>query len=137
MGIFDRIPDLRIYLAETNAGWIPEAFFMMDDSYRLFKHWYGLELKMLPSEYARRHFLFGIVRDPRSPEDARLLPVENLMFGSDFPNSVSSYPETSRWLEVIFEGVTAETLRRQVLVDTPCAYFGLDSETDLTPTPRV
>ncbi len=133
-GVFDRIPDLRIYLAETNAGWIPEAFFMMDDSYRLFKHWYGIELKMLPSEYARRHFYFGIVRDPLALKMRDLLPVENLMFGSDFPHSVSSYPETSHWLEVIFEGVP-EALRRKVLVDTPCAYFGLDAQADLTPTP--
>ena len=107
---------------------------MMDDSYRLFKHWYGVELKMLPSEYARRHFYFGIVRDPLALKMRDLLPVENLMFGSDFPHSVSSYPETSRWLEVIFEGVP-EALRRKVLVDTPCAYFGLDPEADLTPTP--
>jgi len=133
-GVFERIPDLRIYLAETNAGWIPEAFYMMDDSYLLFKDWYGTELKLLPSEYARRHFLFGIVRDPLALKMRDLLPVDNLMWGSDFPHSVSSYPESRRWLDIIFDDVPAE-VRRQVLVDTPCAYFHLDPDAALTETP--
>lgn len=133
-GTFDRVPDLRIYLAETNAGWMPEAFFMMDDSYQLFRHWYGVDLKMLPSEYARRHFFFGIVRDPVALQMGDLVPVENLMFGSDFPHSVSSYPETAKWLDRIFEGSSGE-LRHKVLVDNPCQFFHLDPAADLTPTP--
>jgi len=134
-GVFERIPDLRIYLAETNAGWIPEAFYMMDDSYLLFKDWYGAELKLLPSEYARNHFLFGIVRDPLALKMRDLLPVQNLMWGSDFPHSVSSYPESRRWLDIIFEDVPAE-VRHQVLVDTPCEYFHLDPGAELTETPH-
>lgn len=134
-GVFERIPDLRLYLAETNAGWMPEALFMMDDSYLLFRHWYGVDLEMLPSEYVRRHFYFGIVRDPLALKMRDLLPVENLMFGTDFPHSVSSYPETRRWLAVIFEGAP-EDLRRKVLVETPCSFFGLDPQRELTATPE-
>ncbi len=133
-GVFERIPELRIYLAETNAGWMPEAFFMMDDSYQIFQHWYGIKLEHLPSEYARRHFYFGIVRDPVALKMGDLVPVDNLMFGSDFPHSVSSYPKTAHWLDVIFEGTSAE-VRRRVLVDTPCAFFGLDPAAELTATP--
>ncbi len=71
-GTFDRIPELRIYLAETNASWMPAVFFMMDDSYALFRDWYGVDLAMKPSEYARRQLP---LRDrPRSAcaRDARL-----------------------------------------------------------------
>jgi predicted TIM-barrel fold metal-dependent hydrolase len=88
----------------------------------------------LPSEYARRHFLFGIVRDPVALKMRDLLPVDNLMWGSDFPHSVSSYPESRRWLDIIFDDVPAE-VRHQVLVDTPCAYFHLDPDAALTETP--
>ena len=73
-GTFDRIPELRIYLAETNASWMPAVFFMMDDSYELFRDWYGVHLEMKPSEYARRNLRFGIVRDPLALADARLPP---------------------------------------------------------------
>lgn len=133
-GVLDRFPDLRIYLAETNASWIPAVFYMMDDSYGLFRHWYGVDLEMAPSEYAARHFSFGIVRDPLALKMRDLLPVEHLMWGSDFPHSVTSYPESRRWLADIFDGVD-DGLRRRVLVDNPCAFWGLDPGATLTPTP--
>src|SRR5262249_7949257 len=130
----ERIPELRIYLAETNAGWMPEAFYMMDDSYRLFRDWYGAPLKMLRSEYARKHFFFGIVRDPVALRMGDLVPVERLMFGSDFPHSVTSFPDTAKWLEILFDGV-ADDVRRKILVDTPSEFFHLDPMMELTPTP--
>jgi predicted TIM-barrel fold metal-dependent hydrolase len=133
-GVFDRIPDLKIYLAETNAGWMPHVFFMMDDSYQLFKDWYGADYKMKPSEYVRRHFFFGIVRDPLAIALHDHLPVENLMWGSDFPHSVSSFPNSPKWLSIIFDGVPDE-IRRRVLLDNPCEFFGLDPSAELTATP--
>jgi predicted TIM-barrel fold metal-dependent hydrolase len=135
-GLFQRFPELQIYLAETNAAWMPEVFFMMDDSYELFREWYGVDLPELPSETIRRHVWFGIIRDPLAIRLRDHLPVERLMWGSDFPHSVTSYPRTREWIERIFEGAPA-ALRRQILVDTPCAYFGLDPGAELTPTPAA
>jgi uncharacterized protein len=133
-GVFDRIPELQIYLAETNASWMPGVLFMMDDSYQLFRHWYGVDLAIAPSEYASRHLWFGIVRDPVAMRMRDLLPVDRLMWGSDFPHSVTSFPESQRWLDDIFDGVEPE-LRRRILAGNPCAFWGLDPEAALTPTP--
>jgi predicted TIM-barrel fold metal-dependent hydrolase len=133
-GVFDRLPALEIYLAETNAGWMPEAFYMMDDSYAIFRDWYGKRLAMRPSEYAARHFWFGIVRDPVALRMRDLLPVERLMWGSDFPHSVGSFPESRAWLDRIFADVP-DGLRRRILVENPCRFFGLDPERPLTPSP--
>ncbi len=133
-GVLDRFPDLRIYFAETNASWMPGLLYMLDDSYSIFKHWYGVELAMRPSEYVWRHFSFGIVRDPLALRMRDLLDIDHIMWGSDFPHSVSSFPESARWLDEIFEGCPA-AIRRKVLVDTPCAFFGLDPAAELTPTP--
>jgi uncharacterized protein len=63
-----------------------------------------------------------------------LLDIDHIMWGSDFPHSVSSFPESTRWLDEIFAGCPAE-VRQKVLVETPCAYFGLDPAATLTPTP--
>ncbi len=133
-GTFDRIPELRIYLAETNASWMPAVFFMLDDSYELFREWYGVQLKMKPSEYARQHLRFGIIRDPMALKMRDLIPAEDLMWGSDFPHSVTSYPRTREWLDIIFEDVPAE-LRRKILLDNPVEFFGLDPAAELTETP--
>jgi uncharacterized protein len=135
-GTFDRIPELRIYLAETNASWMPAVFFMMDDSYQLFHDWYGVDLKMKPSEYARQHFRFGIIRDPLALRMREFLPAEDLMWGSDFPHSVTSYPRTREWLDIIFDGVP-DDLRRRVLLDNPIEFFGLDATATLTETPAA
>jgi predicted TIM-barrel fold metal-dependent hydrolase len=133
-GTFDRIPELRIYLAETNASWMPAVFYMMDDSYELFRDWYGVKLEMKPSEYAREHFRFGIIRDPLALKMRDFLPAEDLMWGSDFPHSVTSYPRTREWLEIIFGDVPAE-LRQKILVDNPVEFFDLDATSALTETP--
>jgi predicted TIM-barrel fold metal-dependent hydrolase len=133
-GVFDRLPALEVYLAETNAGWMPESFYMMDDSYRLFREWYGVELAMRPSEYAARHFFFGMVRDPVALGMREHLPAHRLMWGSDFPHSVTSFPRSREWLATIFAGVSPE-LRRRILVENPCRFFGLDAERNITPTP--
>src|SRR5262245_17775255 len=63
-GVFDRFPDLKIYFAETNASWMPYSLFIIDDNYHSFQDWFGVTMKMLPSEYLRRHCYFSIIRDP-------------------------------------------------------------------------
>jgi uncharacterized protein len=133
-GVFDRIPDLRLYLAETNASWLPSLLYMIDDSYSIFREWYGVDLSCKPSEYVWRHFSFGIVRDPLAMKMRDLLDTDRIMWGSDFPHSVSSYPQSRRWLDEIFEGVPPD-IRRRILVENPCRYFGLDPDAELTPTP--
>lgn len=133
-GVLDRIPQLEIYFAETNASWIPGLLYMIDDSYQIFRHWYGVDLAMRPSEYVWKHFHFGIVRDPLSMRMRELLRLEHIMWGSDFPHSVSSFPRTPKWLDEIFEPCTPQE-RRQVLVDNPCRFWRLNPVADLTPTP--
>jgi uncharacterized protein len=108
--------------------------YMLDDSYELFRHWYGVELSRAPSEYVAEHFFFGIIRDPLALKMRDLLPVERLMWGTDFPHSVSSFPRSREWLETIFEGVPAD-VRTRILLDNPCRFWGLDREQELTPTP--
>jgi len=125
-GVLDRLPDLRIYFAETNASWIPGLLYMVDDSYQIFRHWYGVDLAMKPSEYVWRHFFFGIVRDPLALAMRGHLDLDRIMWGSDFPHSVSSYPESRRWLDDIFDGCPAD-VRHKVLVENPCRFWNLDT----------
>ena len=133
-GVFDRFPDLRLYFAETNAGWMPYFFWMFDDNYRLYKDWYKVELSMKPTEYVTRHCFFGIIMDPVALRLRDHLPVERLMWGSDHPHSVCTYPESRQAIAEIFDGV-GEALRRRILLENPAEYFGLDLARDLTPTP--
>ena len=38
-GVFERFPSLRIYFAETQAGWIPHFIFQADDNYARTRFW--------------------------------------------------------------------------------------------------
>ena len=133
-GVLDRLPEMRLYLAETNASWMPSVFWFMDDNYRMFGDWFGKPLRMPPSEYIRQHFTFSFIRDPMALKLRDHLPVENLMWGTDHPHSVTSFPHTREFLDEAFAGVP-EALKRRILLENPAEHFGLDLEAPITPTP--
>ncbi|WP_372096774.1 amidohydrolase family protein [Tistrella mobilis] len=144
-GLFDRFPDLVFYVAESNAGWLPEVLFMMDDNHAVFGEAMSFPISAPPSHYVRRHFRFSFFKDPviarlLEPADidaGRWLPTPDmLMWCSDFPHSVTTFPYSRRWLTDML-GTLPETIRRQILVDTPCRFFGLDPAARLTPTPVI
>lgn len=133
-GVFDRFPQIRFYFAETNAHWLPGALFILDDNYAIFREVFGAKLAMKPSEYVLQHCSFGIIRDPLAIRMRELIPLSNLMWASDFPHSVGSYPNSRKFLEDAFAGVDEKT-RRMVLLDNPARFFGLDLAAPITETP--
>ena len=135
-GVLDRFPDIQFYLAETNASWLPHATWFMDDTYKQRRNWWNVTLKMLPSEYIKKHFYFSFIRDPMAMKMRDLLPIDNLMWGSDFPHSVGSFPNSRAWLDIIFEGVPGD-IRKKVLLENPTKFLGLDVSKPITETPGV
>ncbi|MBJ18223.1 MAG: amidohydrolase [bacterium] len=133
-GVLDRFPDLQFYFAEVNASWLPWGLFVLDDNYEIFKHSFQRTLPRKPSEYAVDHFWWGIIKDPMSIEMREHLPFDRLMFGSDFPHSVGTYPDSKKFLDDCFEGVD-EKYKRMMLVDNPANFYGLDADADITETP--
>jgi predicted TIM-barrel fold metal-dependent hydrolase len=57
-----------------------------------------------------------------------------LMWGSDFPHSVGTFPHSQEVIDELFEDVP-ENERHQVLVENACEFYGLDPRQQLTPTP--
>ncbi|MBM2812296.1 MAG: amidohydrolase, partial [Chloroflexi bacterium] len=63
-GVCDRFPNLRLYFAETQVGWLPHFLDILDDQYDRHIHWAERILNMhklerMPSEYIREHFWWG------------------------------------------------------------------------------
>ena len=107
---------------------------MLDDNYEIFRGPYDRKLARKPSEYVLDHCYFGIIRDPRAIEMREHLPFDRLMFGSDFPHSVGTFPNTTQFLNDAFEGVD-DSYRRTMLLENPARYYGLDLDADITETP--
>ncbi|MCH1570208.1 MAG: amidohydrolase [Longimicrobiales bacterium] len=135
-GALDRFPDLQFYFAEVNASWLPWGLFVIDDNYEIFKGTFDRKLERKPSEYILDHFWFGIIRDPKCVAMRDHLPFDRLMFGSDFPHSVGSYPKSKQFLDDAFDGVP-DSYRNQMLLENPAKYFDLDLDADITPTPEA
>ena len=135
-GVFDRFPDIKFYFAESNIAWLPWAMFTLDDNLKLFGPSYGITMKMKPSEYIEKHCHFGIVRDPIGLAYHDRIPMDNVMFGSDFPHSVGSYPKSQEFIDEAF-AVLGPEIKRKILLETPAAYYGLDLDADITETPAA
>jgi predicted TIM-barrel fold metal-dependent hydrolase len=133
-GTLDRFPELRIYFAETNASWLPTALYQMDENYGIYEHQFETKLSKLPSEYFREHVLVSFIRDEPVADELDVLPVDNLMWGSDFPHSVGSWPKSREWIDRVF-GKASDDVMRKILVGTAAGFFGLDLDAELTPTP--
>ena len=61
-------------------------------------------------------------------------PLDRLMFGTDFPHSVGTFPDTPSYLKDAL-GHLDEATRRTILVDTPARFYALDPDADITETP--
>jgi predicted TIM-barrel fold metal-dependent hydrolase len=134
-GVFDRFPELVLYFAETNAGWMPETFYMFDDSYERYRTAFNAQFKMKPTEYIQRNIRFSIIEDPIAIQLRDYIPVvEDLMWGSDLPHGVTSYPRSREAIDGIFAGAP-DSLRRKILVENPCKFYRLDPNKPITPTP--
>jgi uncharacterized protein len=135
-GVLDRLPELKFYFAEANASWLPSTMFFLDDNHEIFSSAFGgRRMELTPSEYVARHFHFSIIRDPLAIELSDLLPTDNLMWGTDFPHSVGSFPNSHAFLDKAFDG--KPELRRKMTLENPAKYFGLDLDAEITPTPAA
>ncbi len=133
-GVFDRFPEMRLYFAEINCAYIPGMLYYMDRNYHEFNDWFQISLKKEPSEYILEHCLFGMVRDVPMLHMGHLVPLDKFAWGSDFPHSVGTFPNSERFIKEEFAGIDDET-RYKILVGNMCDHLGLDPDADITETP--
>ena len=113
-GVFDRLPDLRIFFAETRLGWVPFWMEEADYWYERHRHWAARllnfkPLKQRPSDYVRQHIYFSVQHVERVAIELRHHPgVEHIMFATDFPHIECDWPNTRPFAERLFADVPAD-----------------------------
>ncbi len=130
-GVWDRFPDLQIYWAETQIGWLPYTLWTMDSNYKhyrdVWKAMWGIEsLKRLPSEYVREYCLWGFLSDPVGVGTRHATGIDKLLWGADFPHAVSDWPRSRESIENNFAGVPEEE-RSAMLTGNAIRFFHLKS----------
>ena len=129
-GVFERFPTLHIYFAETQIGWIPNFYELMDEHYLRHQMWterlLGLKtFEKLPSDYLKEHWYWGFVYNPvgvRTME--REAGVDRIMWASDFPHAESDWPNSQSVIKKSVVGLT-EAEKRKVISGNAIEFFGL------------
>jgi predicted TIM-barrel fold metal-dependent hydrolase len=124
-GVLPRFPDLKFVSVESGIGWIPFVLEAVDHSYLEARPHRTSEWDLLPSEYFARQVYachwFETVPLRRLLED---LPVDNLLFETDFPHPTCLYDDVAGRVEEAFGGLDP-ALRRKLLWGNASALYGI------------
>ncbi len=128
-GVFDRFPQLRIFFAENQIGWIPLFMEVADSRYERHLPWaeelLGFKrLPRLPSEYIRDHCYWGFQHDPVGVELRHRLNHKRLIWASDFQHQESDWPDSMRIVGENFAGVP-EDERKAMVAGNAIEFFHL------------
>jgi hypothetical protein len=109
-GVFERHPRLTLAIVEFELSWAPNISAAMDYTHRE-RHEeaiYRFKGDTRPSDFFHRNV---VLSDPGGRAGIRLrdvIGVENMMRGSDYPHSESTFPQSRKILAEILAGVFAD-----------------------------
>jgi predicted TIM-barrel fold metal-dependent hydrolase len=115
-GVFERYPRLRVGSAEHEVSWAPHFLDRLDYTYTQRARrdgWYRFKTDALPSDFFRRNVFLSFQEDGLGIRDRALIGVDQLMWGSDYPHTESTFPRSRQILERILLGVS-EAESRQI-----------------------
>jgi hypothetical protein len=106
-GVFERHPRLTLAIVEFELAWAPNVLSSMDYTYRE-RHGeaiYRFKNGMLPSDFFRRNIVLSFQEDAIGIRLRDVIGVDNMMWGSDYPHSESTFPQSHKILAEILAGV--------------------------------
>jgi predicted TIM-barrel fold metal-dependent hydrolase len=124
-GVFDRVPDLRVVLAEVDGAWVPSVKQGLDN--RFYRRVTGatVGLARRPSEIISEHFYYSYVTDHFAVRNRHDVGVERLMWSSDFPHTATDWPDSWRTIEADFDGVSSHE-RQLILAGNALRLYRFD-----------
>ncbi|NQZ98306.1 MAG: amidohydrolase [Myxococcales bacterium] len=128
-GVFERYPALRLVMTEQKADWMIGTLELMDSRYELpmFAQ-LRRSLPRKPSEYYERQCYIGAsFMDEGEWEARRVLGVEHLIWGSDYPHLEGSWPHTVERLAHTFKDVPRDEVSRLIGL-TAATVYGFDRD---------
>ncbi len=107
-GVLARCPGLKIVSAENDIGWMPHYVYRADVWYHQ-QGWKTLtDLKMAPSEYAKRQIYGTFMDDAVGLMLTDYFGEDNFAWASDYPHGASTFPNSRKIVDQNFEGVSEE-----------------------------
>jgi predicted TIM-barrel fold metal-dependent hydrolase len=123
-GVFERYPSLTLAIVEFELSWAPNVIASMDYTYRE-RHGeaiYRFQGAMIPSDFFHRNVVLSFQEDGIGIRLRDVIGVENMMWGSDYPHSESTFPQSRKILGEILAGVPEEEQAKIVSGNTARIY---------------
>ncbi len=124
-GVLERFPKLQIVSAESDTGWLPHFMQRLDRGNEKFGALLGNRLKMKPSDYVRRQVWATFLDDVIGAAFFESHGEDTFMWGSDFPHSDSTWPDSRRVIEKNLAGIP-EVVARKVVYENVAKLYGIE-----------
>ena len=126
-GVFERHPALHLAIVEFELAWAPHVLSTMDYTYRerheeAFHRFTG---DVRPSDFFHRNVVLSFQEDAIGIRLRDAIGVDNLMWGSDYPHSESTFPQSRKILAEILAGVP-EDEQAQIAAGNTARLYGFD-----------
>lgn len=104
-GVFARFPKLKVVFVEPGLGWVAWWLDIVDDLNRRQGYEFPA-ITELPSHYFHQNVFVTFIDEPNAVRIGReTLGIENILWSSDYPHPVSSWPRSRALVEEMFAGV--------------------------------
>ncbi|HYB42203.1 MAG TPA: amidohydrolase family protein [Candidatus Methylomirabilis sp.] len=123
-GVFERYPHLKVAIVEFELAWAPHVLSTMDYTYRERQEeaLYRFRDGMRPSDFFRRNISLSFQEDAIGVRLRDVIGVDTLMWGSDYPHSESTFPESRKILSEILAGVPEDEQAKIAALNTARLY---------------
>lgn len=125
-GVFDRHPALRVVSVEHEASWVPHFVDRIDETYTQRTPrdgWRRFSDGALPSDFFRRNVMVSFIEDRLAVPLRSEIGLGNLMWGSDYPHTESTFPRSREIVDDLF-GTTPAADRHAMTVENAQSLYG-------------
>jgi predicted TIM-barrel fold metal-dependent hydrolase len=101
-GVLERIPNLKLFYAESQAGWMP---FVLNQADWMWSRRlgaasdFGSKLPNPPSSYLKDHIWTSIFSDPVALDHRDRIGIDQICIETDYPHSDSTFPASRASVE--------------------------------------
>jgi predicted TIM-barrel fold metal-dependent hydrolase len=123
-GVFERYPNLKLAIVEFELAWVPHLLSSMDYTYRE-RHeeaFYRFKDGWRPSDFFHRNVFLSFQEDEVGIRLRDIIGVDSMMWGSDYPHSESTFPQSRQILAQILAGVPEDECAKIVGGNTARLY---------------
>ena len=126
-GVFDRFPRLKVGSVEHELNWVPYFLDRMDYDYSdraAGVHGYRLKNAASPSDVFHSNCFVDFQEDAAGIRNRDVIGVDNILWGSDYPHTESTWPRSLQFIEDTLADCT-EDERRKIVSGNAERIFGI------------